>query len=216
MASKKDKLIGVLVIIVLSIAFILMMFSCDYYYSDAIDEYENENYLEAISLLEEAEANRHRAEDNDDIYFMLGNCYYELEMYEEAIDYYEDAISINSGDVMYYTNLGICYAKTGEYEKAMTEYFNALDIDPDYAELNSSIGSLYIRLEHPELSIKYFEKAIEIDPTVGTAYGNCAYAYALIGDIEKAYEYLNKSIEHDYQNAETVREMIEELEYYNY
>lgn len=63
----------------------------------------------------------------------------------------------------------------------------------------------------PELAIVYFEKALAVDPTLGVTYGNCALAYAMTGDFEKADEYVSMSIIYGYENADIIKDMIDEL-----
>ena len=63
----------------------------------------------------------------------------------------------------------------------------------------------------PEKAIEEFKKALELDANLAVAYGNAALAYAMLGDWDKADEYLKQSIVLGYENADIMRERIEEL-----
>lgn len=183
----------------------------DLQFLQGVEEYNAKDYAAAITELEEAkEAGLNRYELGD-LYTYLGHCYSEMDLYENAIEYYEMAVAENSNKVEYIVNLAITYRQSGDNQKAMELYQKALEMDPDYAELNSSLGSLYIIENEPETAITYFNKAIELDPSLAVSYGNAALAYAMIGDFETADEYLEQAIIRGYANADSIRERIDAL-----
>lgn len=92
MASKRDKIIGIIVACFIGLACFIVMFTGDYYYSKAEDKFEQGEYHESMELLIKAEDNRHRAESNSDIYFLRGQCSYELGQYEDALKYAQEAL----------------------------------------------------------------------------------------------------------------------------
>lgn len=219
MTSKRTKII-IGIFVVLASIFIVFRMICAYCIvfitAQAEEAMEEGDYEKAVDKLLLSQKFLFEGETSEKNSALLADCYYELEMYAEAIKNYQDALNENSSEcgAVYYNNIGVSYANLGEYEKAIEYYSNALELKPDYAEVCSSIGALYIRLEQPDMSIQYFERAIELDPDFAITYGNCAYAYAQMGDFDKAYEYLQKSMEHDYDNAEALYNLIEEMEYY--
>ncbi len=183
----------------------------DLSFLQGVEDYNEGDYTSAIIKLEEAnEAGLNRYKIGD-LYTYLGHCYAEMDMPENAIEYYTLAMEEDSTRVEYVVNLAIVYRQSGDNQKAMELYEQALEINPDYPELNSSLGSLYIIENEPEKAIEYFNKAIELDPSLAVAYGNGAFAYAMIGDFEMADEYLEQAVLRGYANADVIRERIDAL-----
>lgn len=98
MASKRDKIIGIIVACIIGLACLIVMFSGDYYYNKAEDKFDQGEYHEALELLIKAEDNRHRADPNSDIYFLRGKCCFELEKYDEALKYAQEALEREYSD----------------------------------------------------------------------------------------------------------------------
>lgn len=182
------------------------------YVISGVENYENGNYYAAIEDLKKAEELGLRESKIGDVYGVIGHCYLELDELDTAFVYYEKSLETDPDSVVYLTNIAIAYRHDGDYEKAMECYLEAYEIDPDYSELNSSIGALYVLQGEPEKAISYLERAIELDPTIGTSYGNMAMAYAFLGDFVTARDYLKTSILYGYDNADVVKELIEEME----
>lgn len=185
--------------------------SGDTIYLSGVRDYNEDSLISAIEKFEEAKEKGLERYSEADLHSYLGSCHLELDMYDEAIEYYTIAMEMAPDGVEHVVNLAIAYRQSGDNAKAMELYLQALEIDPDYAELNSSLGSLYILEDDPEAAIYYFNRAVELDPSLAVAYGNGALAYALIGDFEMAEEYLEKSIARGYANADIIRERIEAL-----
>ncbi len=183
----------------------------DLLFLNGVEDYNNQEYASAIEKMTNAETEGLKRYKIGDLYTYLGHCYSEMNMYGNAITYYQMALDQDSDKVEYIVNLAIAYRRSGDNERAMDLYIQALEINPDYAELNSSLGSLYILENNPEQAVIYFNKAIEQDPGLAVAYGNGALAYALIGDFEKADEYLEQAIVRGYSNADAIRERIDAL-----
>lgn len=213
---KRNKKI-IISVLTVCIMFTLALGGCassddgDLLFLNGVEDYNNQEYASAIDKLTKAETEGLKRYKIGDLYTYLGHCYSELDMYENAIEYYQMALEENPDKVEYIVNLAITYRQSGDNKKAMELYLQALELEPDYAELNSSLGSLYILENNPEQAIIYFNKAIEQDSSLAVAYGNGALAYALIGDFEKADEYLEKAIVRGYSNAEAIRERIDAL-----
>ncbi len=57
----------------------------------------------------------------------LANCYYLMENFDSAIQYYEEILNIDQNDEIEY-NLGNCYYMKGEIDEAISHYKCAIDI----------------------------------------------------------------------------------------
>lgn len=105
-------------------------------YNEAIDLYEDRTeayYLKALALYKIREyeecsdfilkdvINGHNFPKNNEIaeiYYILGNCYFELEDYESSGRYLDKAIEINNSVPKYYRDYAVSLARCGEMENA--------------------------------------------------------------------------------------------------
>ncbi|HOF02108.1 MAG TPA: tetratricopeptide repeat protein, partial [Spirochaetota bacterium] len=81
-------------------------------------------------------------DDDPDYYNYLGNCYYNLGRYKDAIPCYKKAIELKDDNPVYHNNLGNCYKSLGRYEEAMKTYNKALELDPGNVKIISNIDSI--------------------------------------------------------------------------
>lgn len=187
------------------------MISGDHYFLKGMEAYSDEDWVSSIENFKKAEEKGVHDYEETEIYTYLGGSYLELDMYDDAISYYQKVLDSGSAEVNDYVNIAVAYRQSGDTQTAIKYYLIALQIDPDYAELNSSLGSLYILEGRPEKAIPYFEKALSKNPSLAVTYGNAALAYAMLGDFEKADSYLEQAVIRGYDNADIIRERIDEL-----
>lgn len=62
---------------------------------------------------------------------LVGNSFFGVKKYEEALDYYQRAINV-SNDPIYYSNRAACYSALEQYDKVISETTAALKMKPDY------------------------------------------------------------------------------------
>jgi tetratricopeptide (TPR) repeat protein len=138
--------------------------------------------------------------------------------YRRAIDYYEQALSIDR--VVYgeqhpnvareLNNLGESWKDLGEYNKAIAYYEQALSIDrlvsgeqhPHVARELNNLGLAWIYLGDHKKAIGYLEQALTIDravfgeqhPHVARELNNLGDAWRNLGDHKKAIGYLEQAL----------------------
>jgi len=160
--------------------------------------YEIESALSEAnnSDVEEIEASKQAEKMNPgdaEVHNNLGDTYYKLGMYKEAIGAFKQAISINPDYADAHYNLGVVYGKSGMHKEAVEVYKQAININPDY--VNTS-GLAYGRSGLRETAIPTLNQAIRIDPDFAEAYCSIGkYYYHNIKDYKKAFENLNKATE---------------------
>ncbi len=76
-------------------------------------------------------------------WFYLGGAYGKSDRYEEAIEAYKQAISIDPDYANAYYNLGVAYGNLGKYKEAIASSRQAIRIDPDYANAYYNLGVAY-------------------------------------------------------------------------
>ena len=168
-------------------------------------------YAESNTVLEGA------LEKGTDIYSesivltMIGNNYNELDEFDKSLEYHARAIEADPENYKAYVNQGIVYRLIGEYDKAEASYTKALELEPNYAELHASMGALAIFQNKPEKAVEHLERSIELDDSLAVAHSNLALAYATAGRFDDADAALQQAIIRGYQDADIIKERIDEL-----
>ncbi len=110
--------------------------------------------------------------DLSSIYCHIGVCLKDLEQYEQAIEFLDQAKAYNDAQKEIYNVLGFCYFKLKEHHKAIEAFERAIEIDPgsgiDYANIGSNLRELGFYSE----AIKLYQMALELDPTIEFARDN--------------------------------------------
>lgn len=152
------------------------------------------------------------------IYNQIGEAYYSLRLYPQALEYCNTALEIakktmNSDDFkfsFFYNNIGVIYQEINDYSTAL-EYFNkALSvIEKNYgpnhilsSNTYSNLGNLYLEQCDYDAAITYCKQALEIEetyygadsPEVATSYNNLGQIYRQLGDLQMALEYSERSL----------------------
>ncbi len=133
--------------------------------------------------------------NNYEAYFGLGNAYYGIDNYTEAIKSYKKAIEIKPDLHEAFYNLGITYAKTENYPEAIKNYQKAIEIKPDKHEAFNNLGITYAKTENYAEAIKSYQKAIEIKPDLHEAFNNLGLTYAKTENYTEAIKSYQKAIE---------------------
>ena len=97
----------------------------------------------------------------------LGNSYTQKRMFDEAIDAYQKAISLDPRNGFAYINLGILYQQLGKHQSAIQVYKKSIDFlenPDDRALLLYRLGNAYRRLHEYALAREAYRKATEIVP----------------------------------------------------
>ena len=84
--------------------------------------------------------------------------------YEEAIETFNMALTINPENAEVWYNIGKTYSDLGDNEEALRSYNQALAINPDISEAWYNMGLILYEQGKYEDSLEAFDKAIEIDP----------------------------------------------------
>lgn len=99
-----------------------------------------EKYEEAIGCLKKLESTS--IDDNPEVLKEYGNCYADLAKHEDAINYYERAMEINSYDDIVAAALGWEYYYIGKYERATAYAQKAFTLNNDNRDAKRLINEL--------------------------------------------------------------------------
>jgi protein O-GlcNAc transferase len=124
--------------------------------------------------------------NNFEVIHYIGIVKIQLKQFEEAIVWFNRAISINPNNHSVFNNLGVCYRELKKYNEALNNFNTALKIKPDYAEVYNNLGIIYRFLENYNEAIKNYNEAIKLKPDYAEAYNNLGLIYLKQEKFERA------------------------------
>ncbi len=132
-----------------------------------------------------------KTELNAEEYFVKGLSFYSLDLIDDAIKTYKQAIAIKSDYAEAYSNMGLALSDKGQFDDAIKAYMQAIAIKSDYAEAYSNMGLAFQAKGQSDEAIKVYIQAIAIKPDFAEAYSNMGFALQAKGQSDeaiKAYE----------------------------
>ncbi len=136
-------------------------------------------------------------------YHLRAIIYKGQDLYNEALEDYEKAITLNSEDALIFYNRGVLYNSDSKHEEALQDYNKAIELNPKFSFAYINRGILYSKLGGKnEEALQDFNKAIEIDSLSDKAYFNRGVLYSNLGKNEEALQDFNKAIEIDSEYAD--------------
>lgn len=97
--------------------------------------------------------------ENADILYNLGLVDYYLEMYDEAIKYFDAAAEYDVENANIYNQRALAKAMLGEYDNAATDFKIMLKYDPDFAMGNYNYGILLLQEDDVDNACDWLHKA---------------------------------------------------------
>jgi len=173
--------------------------------------YDQRMFVEAIVHFKRGLAKMRAPGSRSEVLTSIGNCYKELNAFEDALKYHQQAIDADPGNHAAYVNKGIVHRLMGDYDLAARAYAKALELAPDFAELHASMGALAVFQDDIPLAIKHLERATALDDTLAVAHSNLAVAYASAQRFKEADAELKKAVLRGYHQPEAVKARVERL-----
>ena len=130
-------------------------------------------------------------------YFNEAESYLKEEKYNEAIDSYKKAISLDNTNKLYFNQLGVAMQRNGDQYGAISAFTRATEIDPDYYVAMHNLGHLKLKLGDYRKAIIDISKAIESNNTKPLYYSNRGLCYYNLESYDTALTDFNRSIELD-------------------
>ena len=107
------------------------------------------------------------------------------ENYELAIEYYKNAIRLDTNYIKAYNNIGLDYYILKNYDKAIEWYYKTLEIEPDFLMTYANMSVVYYEIQEYDKAIEWCKKLIEKAPNFIGAYGNMSFVLIC----KKEYKY---------------------------
>ena len=123
-------------------------------------------------------------EKNAAAYNRLGILYAKSQKYDEAVECFEIAQSLDNNPASIH-NVGLIYLETGAYEKAAMAFQQAISLEGDVPARYIALAKAEEKLGRTKKAIEALENAYELDPKVSTLRQILAI-YEDAGDAEAA------------------------------
>jgi len=149
--------------------------------------------------------------ESDEIYGLLGNCYFQLEQYEEARLAYEQALKNRGDNPHYLTRLGNCYRKQNNYPKAEECYRAVLALDPNFGAAHSRLGLILAKRKEWAEALDHFTRCVELDPNSVNARCNLANSLCAMGMPKEGLKELDVGLSIDPRSRPLLRTKISAL-----
>jgi tetratricopeptide (TPR) repeat protein len=140
--------------------------------------------------------------DDANVYYELGNIFYDQIMPNEARLNYEKALKLDPELNPARVNLAMLLAESDETDSAKVLLREAVEVDPMDAKAYTNLGVVYYTEMDVDTAVKYFSKALEVDPDNLEAHYNLGLAFAESGLLVEAISEWRRVVELD-ETSET-------------
>ncbi len=94
----------------------------------------------------------------------LGNNYFDIGRFEQAIQYYSTAISVNDKNPSVLIDLGVAYYNLQDFDNALKYMRQALDISPEHVQGLYNLGIVYFNKGDKNSALQAWEKLLQVNP----------------------------------------------------
>lgn len=135
--------------------------------------------------------------------FVRGNKLYAEGKYPEAVEIFQEAVTMSADQWAYHFNLGLAAKKAGLEDQTISAFGKAVELNPDSFSCNKEIGEALAKAQRFDEARPYYDKAYEINQDDADTNYNYGLVLLKTGDSEKALEVLRRavSLKEDYAEA---------------
>lgn len=110
--------------------------------------------------------------DNTQALIKLGNAFFDIDRFGDAINAYEKALSIEPNHPHVLTDLGVMYRRNNEPEKALDAFSKAVAVQPDFEIALFNKGVVYMHdLNDIPKAVEAWEQLVKVNPEARTSGG---------------------------------------------
>jgi tetratricopeptide (TPR) repeat protein len=124
--------------------------------------------------------------------------YDKMGRWEDALNLYQKAVQIKSGNpeiyFKIYINMAKVYANLKRWKEAEESIKKALKIKPEDPNSHNNLGIIYNNLKMYDAAVAEFKTAINLKPDIPEHYGNLGFAYIGLDRYQEAMEQYNIAI----------------------
>lgn len=116
----------------------------------------------------------------------LGNLLKQEERYIQALEIFEQVVSVDPKNKRALMSLGICQRALGKNEDALKTFLSAAILDPSDAEAFYMTGQMLSDLSRFDQAINNYQKAVRVNPNFPRLYYAIGQAYFSMGNMDEA------------------------------
>ena len=150
-------------------------------------------------------------------YYNLGNAYYDIGKYEDAVFFYNKAIELDDTLFSAQFNLAYSHVKLMNYEKSISILTAILTEDPNNVDMLQLLGYAYHLHGDEELALAAYDKILAIAPEHKDALNNRAVIYWKLkkyDEAEAAFRMLLKTNPADFEALYNLGDLLFEMKRY--
>lgn len=176
----------------------------------AVDDYNREKPARAVEKLTKLRGECQRTNDLFAVTVFTGLCLDDMQLYEEAINAYQNALRIRPSSTLA-SNMGLCYQQMGDFENAQNAYEQAIELNPDNEFAYNNLSAMYFREGDYETALDYAQHALEINQKMPQALSTAAICFALLGSEQEYRDYYRRAVAAGY-DGQKIKDAIKNLD----
>ncbi len=175
------KIYTFLLLATLSLSYSVAQTSTDAFQKDGDALYEGEEYEKAAEVYQKGVE---QYPENYKLVKSLANSKHKLDLFDEAIKWYDAAEKINDSDADLFYARGAAKVFKEEYKKAIKDFEKSIELDPSVPEVFYFKGFSNYELSRYKESVSDYSEAIRLNPDYAAAYYNRGAAKAELKSFE--------------------------------
>lgn len=120
-----------------------------------------------------------------------------LKNYDEAIQYFKEALRQDKKNAKLYNKLGLAQLSANDYAAARASFTKATKYDHNYPEAWNDLGVVCYAQKNYPAAAKYFQKAIALNETRASFHVNLGITWFAQGNMENATREYTRALELD-------------------
>ncbi len=120
--------------------------------------------LNSLQEIESLEAHAQEHPEHVEVKIQLGNAYFDMHRFEEAIKWYEKAQELQPENVQVNNDLGVAYYASGNMDRSVQILERSLQMDKDQPVALMNLGWIYFTSDQFEKAISYWERLVQAHP----------------------------------------------------
>jgi tetratricopeptide (TPR) repeat protein len=129
-----------------------------------------------------------------DAYYNRGLILQTLQLLDEAVSSYDQAISLNPNYVQAHNNRGIVLHTLKHYDQALLSFKKTIALKPDLAEAYYNMGNNLKQLQRLDEALGYFDQAIALQPDFAAAHNNRGLTQLALRQFQPALESFDRTL----------------------
>lgn len=164
--------------------------------------FNQENYVEASRYLEKASKEE---PGNAEVPWMMGNIWVEMNNGKKALEMYEIALSIDTGNSVWHYDLATLYTQAGDQKNALVHYEKAVASNPNL-DLNTltDVGLAYLNNQKFDKGLEMINKVVAKKPMDKTLFNSVAYTFYRAKKYKEAIDWWDRILAIDKQDAKAL------------